>query len=206
MEMGVPQFRHFPRRYSQVTSGTFRYQGMEYLQCGQWEGGETMLSPSGRRWMQTLRKLPIMEPNTKNTTDQKWNGTVAQLRESKVAESMPSYSAVNILFQRPAHDFHRVGLAGPQFQGLGALIEQHAETIGGAAACGFGVFEQGSLGGAVNHVIYRAGLPQRELLAVQRRRIVPLQAERGGVQEQIDWSSRVAGCHLYGWVALADFL
>jgi hypothetical protein len=38
--------------------------------------------------MQTLRKLPIMEPNTKNATDQKWNGTAAQLWESKVAESM----------------------------------------------------------------------------------------------------------------------
>ena len=88
MEMGAPQFRHFPRRYSQVTSGMFRYHGMEYLQCGQWEGGETMLCPSGIRWMQTLRKLPTMEPNTKNTTDQKWNGTAAQLRESKVAVSM----------------------------------------------------------------------------------------------------------------------
>ena len=61
----------------------FRYHGIEYLQCGQWEGGETMLCPSGSRWMQTLRKLPTMEPNTKNTTDQKWNGTAAQLRESK---------------------------------------------------------------------------------------------------------------------------
>ena len=88
MEMGAPQFRHFPRSDSQVTSGMFRYHGMEYLQCGQWEGGETMLCPSGIRWMQTLRKLPTMEPNTKNTTDQKWNGTAAQLRESNVAESM----------------------------------------------------------------------------------------------------------------------
>src|SRR5664279_5348445 len=139
-----------------------------------------MLSPSGSRWMQTLRKLPIMEPNTKNTTDQKWNGTVAQFRESKVAESMPSYSAVNILFQGPAHDFHRGRLAGPQFQGPGALVKQHAETVGGAAACGFGLFEQGGFGGAVNHVVHGACLPEGELLCVKRRRIVRLQAERGG--------------------------
>src|ERR1017187_9300895 len=112
MEMGVPQFRHFPRRYSQVTSGTFRYQGMEYLQCGQWEGGETMLCPSGIRWMQTLRKLPIMEPNTKNATDQKWNGTAAQLRESNVAESMRGYSTIHIHRQRLAHHLDRRGLAG----------------------------------------------------------------------------------------------
>ena len=30
-----------------------------------------MLCPSGMRWMQTLRKLPTIEPKTKNTTDQK---------------------------------------------------------------------------------------------------------------------------------------
>jgi hypothetical protein len=29
-----------------------------------------------------------MEPNTKNTRDQKWNGTAAQTRESKVEENM----------------------------------------------------------------------------------------------------------------------
>jgi hypothetical protein len=47
-----------------------------------------MLCPSGIRWMHTLRKLPTMEPNTKNTRVQKWNGTAAQLRESKVSENM----------------------------------------------------------------------------------------------------------------------
>src|ERR1035441_10123313 len=49
VEMDAPQLRHFPRRYSQVTSGTLRYQGMEYWQCGQWEGGDTMLWPNGIR-------------------------------------------------------------------------------------------------------------------------------------------------------------
>src|ERR1035437_130022 len=85
MERGAPQLRHFPSRYTQVTSGMFKYHGMEYLQCGQWEGGKTMLWSSGSRWIQTLRKLPTMEPNTKNTIDQKWNGIAAQLCGSNVA-------------------------------------------------------------------------------------------------------------------------
>jgi len=41
--------------------------------------------------MQTFRKLPTMEPNTKNTTDQKWNGTGAQLRESNIVVSMRNH-------------------------------------------------------------------------------------------------------------------
>ena len=44
---------------------------MEYLQCGQCDGGETMLWPKGIRWMQTFRKLPTMDPRKKNITDQK---------------------------------------------------------------------------------------------------------------------------------------
>src|ERR1035441_10123312 len=61
MEMGAPQLRHFPRRYSQGTSGTFRYQGMEYWQCGQWEGGDTMLWPrsvAGRDGRAAVAALP----------------------------------------------------------------------------------------------------------------------------------------------------
>src|SRR5262245_55800905 len=46
-EIGAPQLAHFPRSHSQVTSGTFKYQGIEYLQWGQCEGGETTLSPRG---------------------------------------------------------------------------------------------------------------------------------------------------------------
>src|SRR5882724_9827549 len=49
IEIGAPQFLHLPRRYNQVISGILKYQGMPYLQCGQWDGGETMLSPSGIR-------------------------------------------------------------------------------------------------------------------------------------------------------------
>src|ERR1043166_6242088 len=86
--MGAPQLRHRPRRDSHVISGRLRNHGMEYLQCGQWEGGDTMLSPNGRRWMQTLRKLPTTEPNTKNTTDQKWKGTADQFSGVKMDLNM----------------------------------------------------------------------------------------------------------------------
>src|ERR1035441_5797590 len=41
-----------------------------------------------RRGVLEVRKLPTMAPNTKNTRDQKWNGTAAQVCESKVAENM----------------------------------------------------------------------------------------------------------------------
>src|SRR6266850_2115856 len=78
----------------------FKYQGMAYLQCGQWEGGETMLWPSGIRWMQTLRKLPTMEPNTKATTDQKWKGTADQCSGVKMDLSMGGKTP-NYKFQTP---------------------------------------------------------------------------------------------------------
>src|SRR5208283_1823741 len=72
--MGAPQFLQRPRNASHVTSGMFRYHGMEYLQCGQCDLGVTMLMPSGIRWMHTFKKLPTMQPNAKKTSDQKWNG------------------------------------------------------------------------------------------------------------------------------------
>src|SRR5436309_2991239 len=62
----------------------FRYHGMEYLQCGQCDGGETRLSPRGMRWMQTLRKLPTMQPKMKKAKDQKWNGTDFQRARSSI--------------------------------------------------------------------------------------------------------------------------
>ena len=59
-----------------------------YWQCGQCDGGVTMLIPSGIRWIHTFRKLPTMQPNTKKTNDQKWNGTSSQLCASEIG-SMP---------------------------------------------------------------------------------------------------------------------
>src|SRR6266403_4812888 len=101
--MGAPQFLHLPRNNSQVTSGRLRYQGIEYLQWGQCEGGEIMLCPEGILWMQTLRKLPTIVPRTKATTDQKWNGTPAQFLESKTA------STIEVLFKGAAHRLERRG-------------------------------------------------------------------------------------------------
>src|ERR1035441_4055653 len=121
MEIGALQLRHFPRRNSQLTKGRFRYHGIEYLQCGQWEGGDTMLSPNGSRWMQTFRKLPTMAPNTKNTTHQKWEGTAAQLCESNIVVSMRDHLAIYVLFQCVAHSLDRRLLAGPQFEGFGGI-------------------------------------------------------------------------------------
>src|ERR1019366_3857239 len=155
--------------------------------------------------MQTLRKLPIMEPNTKNATDQKWNGTAAQMRESKVAENMRGYSAIDILFQRPAHDLHRCGLAGPQLQSPGALIQQHAETVGGAAARSLGCPEQGGLSRPINHIKKYRCSPQCKLLLVKWQRIIRFQAERRRVQDQIDWSRRIAHSQLNPRIAPADF-
>src|SRR5437867_2951822 len=86
--MGAPQFLHLPRSHSHVTSGTLRYHGMACLQCGQWDGGETMLMPNGIRWMHTLRKLPTQQPNAKNTSDQNSKGTRAQISGSKIGFSI----------------------------------------------------------------------------------------------------------------------
>ena len=47
--IGAPQLAHRPLSQSQVTSGIFRYQGIEYRQCGQCERGRTRLSSRGRR-------------------------------------------------------------------------------------------------------------------------------------------------------------
>src|SRR6516164_1104134 len=122
--------------------------------------------------MQTFRKLPTMHPRIKNTTDQKWNGTAAQTPGSRVCENItyvhspqPTARArvrsgavvdvglwtldfglllpIHVFFEFPAHDRNRRGLAAPDFQRLGALIEQHTEAVGGPAPGGFGRFEQG---------------------------------------------------------------
>ena len=47
-----------------------------------------MLCPSGRRWMQTLRKLPTTVPKTKKTTPQKPNGTADQTAGSHRRENI----------------------------------------------------------------------------------------------------------------------
>src|SRR5436309_8414021 len=100
--------------------------------------------------MQTLRKLPTIEPNTKAITDQRWNGTEAQTSELNIGLT------IDVLFERLTHHVHRRRLATPEFEGFSALIEQHTQSIGRAAAGGFGRLEQQRLCRTIDHVINRA--------------------------------------------------
>src|SRR5271166_5121885 len=110
---------------------------MAYLQCGQCDGGETMLMPSGIRWMHTFKKLPMTHPKVKNTTDQKWNGTSTQGEVDKIASA-----PIDIFFQGLAHHGHRGGLSGPDFKGFCPLVQQHPQTIGGLATGGLGQLQE----------------------------------------------------------------
>src|ERR1035441_10653458 len=154
--MGAPQFLQRPRNTSHVTSGMFRYHGMEYLQCGQCDFGVTMLMPDGNRWMHTFKKLPTMQPRAKKTSDQKWNGTSDQLCALKIA-SMP----INTWFQGAAHHIERHAVSSPDFKSRCALMQQHAQAVGRTATGGFGRFEQRSFRRIVNHVVNRPRLDRK---------------------------------------------
>src|SRR5258707_15844067 len=97
--------------------------------------------------MQTLRKLPTMQPSVKKESDQKWNGTVFQMAGSNI----------NGLLQRGAHLVERRRLATPDFQSLRSLVKQHAQTVGHAATGGSGSFEKRRFGGAIDQVENRPG-------------------------------------------------
>src|SRR5580700_3714291 len=98
--------------------------------------------------MHTFRKLPTMQPSAKNVSDQKWNGTSAQLSALKIA-SMP----INIFFQRAAHHIARRGFAGPDFKRLRTLMQQHPEAVRGFATHGFRGFEKWRFRRTINHVV-----------------------------------------------------
>src|SRR2546425_2755554 len=98
--------------------------------------------------MQTLRKLPTMLPKTNSTNDQKWNGMACQR----------GGSSINLFLQRPAHDTQRRGFVRPNLQRLRALMEQHAEPVGRAAAGGFRHLEQRRLCRAIDQVVNAACL------------------------------------------------
>src|ERR1017187_7980168 len=72
--------------------------------------------------------------------------------------SFPVSFSINIFLQRAAHHVERCGLAGPNFERLRALMQQHAEAVGGFAAGGLGGLEQRRFPRTVNHVINRARL------------------------------------------------
>src|SRR5579875_166000 len=66
---------------SQERSGRLSYQAIGAAQCGQRERGRTTDSSAGRRWMQTLRKLPTQAPSAKPTTS---SGHPARLAGSAI--------------------------------------------------------------------------------------------------------------------------
>src|SRR5580700_2991648 len=61
--MVAPQVRHLPRKTSQLTSGKFSNHASVRAQERQCDGGWLMDSPSGRRVMQTFKKLPNTRPS-----------------------------------------------------------------------------------------------------------------------------------------------
>src|SRR5712675_876278 len=126
--------------------------------------------------MHTFRKLPIMQPNVKKTSDQKWNGTTAQLCVSKIA-SMP----INVLFQRAAHHVERRRLSRPDFERPRALMQQHAETVRRATTGGFGCEDQLRFCRTINHVVNCTGQLQGKLAFIQWQSVLCVQAERRGV-------------------------
>src|SRR5260221_11411142 len=68
-EMGARHEAHRARRTSHDTTGTFCQARTGAWQRGHRDPGDTTLSPSGRRWMHTLRKLPRTSPMAPTSND-----------------------------------------------------------------------------------------------------------------------------------------
>src|SRR3954467_4887911 len=68
MEIGVPQWRHRPRRSSQDTTGMSSRGVIGSPHLGQCDRGRTTDSPRGTRQITTLRNDPISRPNRPQTT------------------------------------------------------------------------------------------------------------------------------------------
>src|SRR3989442_348950 len=95
--------------------------------------------------MQTLRKLPTMQPRMKKTKDQKWNGTCFQMRGSKIP--------IHTLLQSRAHDRDGRWLSAPDLKGFGPLVKEHSKAIGDATTRRFGRFQERGFCRPINHVI-----------------------------------------------------
>ena len=199
--MGAPQFRQRPRSATHVTSGRFRYHGMEYLQCGQCDR---------RRDDAHAQRQPVDAHVQKTAGDaaehEKAQRPEMERHEGPVVCVEHRVNAHKRLFERAAHHVERRGFAGPDFKCLGALVQQHAQTVGGFAAGGLGRLEQVRFRRIVNHVINRAGLTQRKWRSIQRRGVAGLQAERRGIQQQIHRPFGKTHRHLHLRMPLADFL
>src|SRR5438876_2342797 len=90
--------------------------------------------------------------------------------------------------ERLPHHFDGRIFAGPDFESFRALIQEHAEAVGGFATGGFGGSQQGRFGGAINHVVNSGGLFERKSRTLNRQRIVRLEAKRSRVEQEIDLS------------------
>ena len=89
------------------------------------------------------------------------------------------------------HDLQWWRSAGPESQGLRALIEQHAEAVGRFAAGCLCSPKQRRFVRAINHVIDAGRTPGLQPGEVDRQGIIGIQTQGGGVNNQIDWISRI---------------
>src|SRR5580765_5635171 len=77
MLIGALHVRHRARSATKLATGMFSYHDSSREQCGHADEGQTMDAPSGRRWIQTFRKLPTMAPNAPAATRANKGGSVS---------------------------------------------------------------------------------------------------------------------------------
>jgi hypothetical protein len=69
--MAAPQLRHLPLSQRQLNMGILSLAGILYWHSKQWDGGEIIDLPAGKRSATTLIKLPRAAPSKKNTASHK---------------------------------------------------------------------------------------------------------------------------------------
>jgi len=102
--------------------------------------------------MQTLRKLPTIDPKINETTLQKWKGTESQSEESKMA-----LTPINAFSERFFHEGDGGLATGPNLKSPSPLMQQHAQAVSGLTTSLKGGAEQGRLGRAIDHIEYGGG-------------------------------------------------
>src|SRR5215207_905295 len=73
--MGALQQRALPRSSSQPKTGRLSNARIGAPQLVQWEAGKATLSPRGKRWMTTFKKLPKTRPSETPTLIQNQGGS-----------------------------------------------------------------------------------------------------------------------------------
>ena len=104
----------------------------------------------------------------------------------------------------PAASPPRGSLAGPDFEGFGSLMEEHADAIGGFAAGFGGGGEQRGFGGPINHVIHRAGFTEGKGGGIKGQGVAGLEAEGGGIEHEVYFGGRIPHIYLHGWETIAN--